>query len=256
MTLLVGVVNIVLGIAYATYGLITITDLKRGWKTMGFSHFGAAWIAMAFTCGPHHLVHGIHILYEGRTGGPLDAAAVLVGLPAGAAFLFLRMEAFAGGRGDRFISGSPLWVQSLPTAAGVYMTGLIAAVIFNGIGGAVPREVLPNVSLVVLYFMIGYFILRTQLRNRAMLNGWSVSGLALGVVFPTCGLMHGIYALYASSGLYHDVDFHGWMIDALGVPAAIYFLWVVIGLYRLSLRDWNRQMVDAVPDRGATVVTW
>jgi hypothetical protein len=110
--------------------------------------------------------------------------------------------------------------------------------------------------LVVLYFMIGYFILRTQLRNRALLNGWSVSGLALAIVFPTCGLMHGVYALYASAGLYHDIDYHGWVVDAFAVPAAIYFLWVVIGLYRLSLRDWNRQMVDAVPDRSAAVVAW
>lgn len=256
MTYVVGILNVVLGLAYTTYGLITISDLKRGWKTMGFSHFGAAWIAMAFTCGPHHLVHGAHLLIEGRTAGPLDFVAVAVGLPAGVAFLYLRMEASLGGRGDRFISGSPFWVLSLPTWGGIYLTGLVFAVLGAGVTGVVPREVVPNLMLVVLYFMIGYFILRTQLRNRTILNGWSVSGLALAVVFPTCGLMHGAYALYASTGLYHDVDFHGWVIDAFAVPAAVYFLWVVIGLYRLSLRDWNRQMIDAVPDRSAAVVAW
>lgn len=256
MTVAVAALNILLGVAYTTYGFITISDLKRGWKTMGFSHFGAAWIAMAFTCGPHHLVHGTHLLLEGRIGGPLDLVAVAIGLPAGVAFLYLRMEATLGGRGDRFIAGSPAWVLSLPTLGSAYMTGLVIAVFGAGAFGLVPREITPNLMLVVLYFMIGYFILRTQLRNRTLLNGWSLSGLALAVVFPTCGLMHGVYALYASTGLYNDIDFHGWIVDALGVPAAIYFLWVVVGLYRLSLRDWNRQMVDAVPDRSAAVVSW
>jgi hypothetical protein len=256
MTYAVGFLNVLLGLAYTTYGFITLSDMKRGWRSMGFSHFGAAWVAMAFTCGPHHLVHGTHLLLEGRAGGPLDLAAVLVGLPAGATFLYLRVEAWMGGRGDRFIAGSPLWVQSLPTLGGVYLTALAFGVTTAGLTGLVPREVIPNLMLVVLYFTIGYFVLRTQLRNRTLLNGWSVSGLALGIVFPTCGLMHGIYAYYASTGVYHDIDFHGWVVDALAVPAAIYFLWVVVGLYRLTLRDWNREMMDAVPDRGAAVVAW
>lgn len=256
MTYAAGVLNVLLGLAYTTYGVITISDLKRGWRTMGFSHFGAAWVAMAFTCGPHHFIHGTHLLFEGRPGGALDVAAVLVGLPAGMAFLYLRTEAWLGGRGDRFVPGSPLWVLALPTIGAVYATGLAFAVADVGVDRLVPHKVLPNVALIVLYFLIGYFVLRTQLRNRSILSGWSVSGLSLAVIFPTCGVMHGVYALYASSGLYNDVDFHGWAVDALAVPAAVYFLWVVIGLHRLSLRDWNRQMMDAVPDRSAAVVSW
>ena len=74
---------------------------------MGFSHFGAAWIAMAFTCGPHHWVHGVHLGFEGRAAGVLDFVAVLVGVPAGVIWFLLRVEAFRGGRGDRFIRGTP-----------------------------------------------------------------------------------------------------------------------------------------------------
>lgn len=254
MMIVAGALNVLLGLAYTTYGFITIADMKRGWKTMGFSHFGAAWIAMAFTCGPHHLVHGTHILFEGRTGGPLDVLAVVVGLPAGVAFLGLRLEATFGGRGDRFVSGTPLWVQSIPTVSAAYLTML-------GVGAwgltylGYRSQITPNLFLIALYFAIGYFVLRTQLRNRPRVHGWSVSGLALAIIFPTCGLMHGVYAMYASNGIYRDIDLHGLAIDWLAVPAAVYFLWVVRNLYRESMHDWNRRIVDNVPDRSVAVVS-
>ena len=92
--------------------------------------------------------------------------------------------------------------------------------------------------LVGLYSAIGYFLARTQLANRRPLGGWSVSGLALAIVFPTCAVMHGIYAFYELNGVY-DADAHMYWIDWLAVPAAIYFLWVVQALYRGSFRDWN-----------------
>lgn len=158
----VGVLNVILGIAYTTYGFITISEMKRAWKTMGFSHFGAAWIFMAFTCGPHHFVHGVHILMEGRTAGSWDLAATLIGFPAGVAFLLLRVEAWIGGRGDRFISGTPLWVQAIPSAAAAYGTALVAWFVYMNRGLSIPRQVIPNVALIVVYMMIGYFLTRTQ----------------------------------------------------------------------------------------------
>ena len=253
--MIVGLLNVLLGLAYTTYGLITITEMKRGWRTLGFSHFGAAWIAMAFTCGPHHLVHGTHVLFEGRGGGGLDLLAVAVGLPAGVTFLALRIEAFLDGRGDRFIRNTPRWLQAFPTLAAAYVTVLAIAVI-NSNAIHLPPKVLPNLLLIVLYFMIGYFLLSTQLRNRERVQGWSLSGVALSIVFPTCGLMHGVFAFYASTGRYADVDWHGLAIDWLSVPAAIYFLWVVRSLYRRSIADWNRNMYDTLPDTDAAVVAW
>lgn len=85
---------------------MTAVEMLRNRRTMGFSHAGAAWIAMAFTCGPHHWVHGLHVAFEGRTGGPLDLVAVVVGLPAGVIWFLLRIEAFRGGRGDRLLKGA------------------------------------------------------------------------------------------------------------------------------------------------------
>lgn len=124
----VGILNLILGLVYTQYGTMTAIEMRRNWRKMGFSHFGAAWIAMAFTCGPHHFVHGTHVLFEGRTGGPLDLVAVLVGFPAGVIWFLLRLEGFFGGRGDRFVAGTPGWVAAIPFAAGIYV-GIMLAIV-------------------------------------------------------------------------------------------------------------------------------
>jgi hypothetical protein len=243
----VAVVNIGLGLIYTSYGIMTIIDLRRGWRTLGFSHFGMAWIAMAFTCGPHHLEHGQHVALWGRAGGPLDVFAVLVGAPAGLTWFLLRVEAMRGGRGDRFISGTPRWVAAIPYAAAAYlvlMIGVSAAII--GTHGAFTPRMTPNVLLLGVYSLIGYYLLRTQLASHAVTGGWSLSGLSLTVVFPTCGLMHIAYLVYAVAGRY-DVDVHGLVIDWLSVPAAIYFVWVVRSLYLGTVADWNRGAADMTP---------
>lgn len=246
---LVALTNLALGVAYTGYGIMTAIEMRRDWRTFGFSHFGAAWIFMAFTCGPHHLDHGLHVALEGRLGGPLDLLAVVVGLPVGVLWLWLRVEAFLGGRGDRFVPGDPGWLRAVPTASAVYVTVLAI------VGGAVlagPRvspgfAVWANVILVFLYMNIGWFVLRTQLANRPSMGGWSVSGLCLSAIFPTCALMHGIWAVYAVSGRYAQ-DGHGLLIDWLSVPAGIYFLTVVRSLYRDSLRDWNDGPDEVTPE--------
>jgi hypothetical protein len=235
----VAILNIFLGLVYTSYGLMTLSEMVRNRETMGFSHFGAAWVAMAFTCGPHHWAHGIHIL-DGDTGAAgLDLFAVLVGLPAGVVWFGLRVEAFRGGRGDRHITGTPGWIMVLPTLGGVYVTALVAAAI--SVGGTMLEPtagVIANLMLVFLYSAIGYYLARTQIANRRPLGGWSLGGLALAVVFPTCALMHGVYAFYEINGTY-ATDTHMTVIDLLAVPAAMYFLWVVHALYRGSFRDWN-----------------
>lgn len=243
----VATLNIVLGLVYMQYGTMTLYEMVRNRKTRGFSHFGAAWVAMAFTCGPHHWVHGIHVGLEGRAGGVLDLITVLVGFPAGVIWFLLRVEAIRGGRGDRFWAGDPIWVLALPTLAGIYVTALIAALI--GLGGtsidAVPA-VAANLLLVVIYLAIGWFLARTQIANRRPLGGWSVSGLALTIIFPTCAAMHGVYAFYTLTGRYGP-DTHGLFVDWLAVPAGLYFLWVVHALYRGTFKDWNGSPLRARP---------
>lgn len=245
----VAIANVLLGAVYTSYGILTIIDLKRGWRTLGWSHFGLAWIAMAFTCGPHHLEHGLHVALAGRAGGGLDLFAVLIGFPAGATWFLLRVEALAGGRGDRFVSGSPVWIKAIPVIAGAYVVvaGLWVFDVLSREADFGPR-LTPNLLLLAVYMLIGYYLIRTQLANRKVVGGWSVSGVALSIVFPTCGIMHAVFAVYATNGLY-DADWHGVLIDWLAVPAAIYFVWVVRSLYLGAISDWNTGAEGARPQQ-------
>lgn len=244
MTPAVAIVNLVLGAAYCGYGVMTAIEMRRDRRIFGFSHFGLAWIFTAFTCGPHHLAHGVHLAFEGRAGQPLDLVSVVVGLPVGLVWLSLRVEAFVGGRGDRFIPGTPPWLRAAPTLAAVFVTTLAAAALQVGAGRRLGSVVAANGLLLVVYGAIGWCLLRTQLRNRAAMGGWSVFGLSLTAVMGTCALMHAVWALYASTGAYHG-DVHAVVIDWLSVPAGLYCLSVVRSLYRDSRRDWNRATTPA-----------
>lgn len=253
----VGLANVVLGTVYTCYGLMTIVDLKRGWRTRGFSHFGTAWLAMAFTCGPHHLDHGLHVLVAGRAGGALDLATILVGFPVGVLWFLLRAEAMLGGRGERTIDGTPRWLTALPLVSAAYVAVVLTAAqrVLVDAGGFLPRTI-PNLLLVVLYAAIGALLLHTQVRNHQVTGRWSVSGLSLGLVMSTCAVMHGVFVAYATDGRY-DLDWHGFAIDVVGVPAAAYFLWVTFALTRGWLRDWNEPEaeVPATADETGLVLT-
>ena len=246
VTALVAATNIVLGVAYCGYGVMTAIEMKRDHSTHGFSHFGLAWICMAFTCGPHHLDHGLHAILGDVRGGPLDLFSVVVGLPVGVIWLALRIEAFIGGRGDRFVAGTPRWLRAMPRLAALYVLALVGAAFAVGSNLHFRAQFVPNVLLIGTYGAISWVLIRTQLQNRAAMGGWSVSGLSLSAVFPTCALMHAVFALNVARGV--DLgDIHGLFVDWLSVPASLYFLWVVHGLYRESLQDWNSVEVEGAP---------
>ncbi|MBA2280561.1 MAG: hypothetical protein H0W25_04895 [Acidimicrobiia bacterium] len=251
---LVGMTNLVLGTVYACYGVMTLVEMKRGWRTNGFSHFGAAWLCMAFTCGPHHLDHGLHVLMAGRVGGSLDLLTIAVGFPVGVAWFLLRVEALFGGRGDRTIAGTPVWLEAMPTLAASYVAVVAASItgLAFGVERLAPRA-WPNVLLVLLYAAIGVLLLRTQLRTHLKSGQWSASGLSLAFVMLTCAVMHAVYVAYASAGRY-DVDGHGLVIDTVGVPAAAYFLWVTWALHRGWLRDWNATSTLDAPERRPELI--
>lgn len=218
--------NLVIGVVYTSYGLLTLRELALQRHSRALSHFGVAWVAMAFTCGPHHLDHGVHLL-AGRSATALELPALLMGVGPGVAWFLLRLEALAGGRGDREIAGTPSWLRALVVATAV---GLVAAGAWIVVVGApvMGREVLalPNVLLVALYLVIAWELLRGQWSNHAGAGAWSTSGIALTMVFATCALMHAAYVAQAAQGTF-AVDPHGLAIDWVGVPAAVYFLWVV-----------------------------
>jgi hypothetical protein len=231
-----GVLSLVIGNAYLLLGVLTGRELLRHRRTRGWSHFGAAFMVMAFTCGPHHLVHAGHLLFEGDVANGIVLAGLLLGMPPAVVFFGLRLEARLGGRGDRFIAGTPAWLFALPAALLLAYGALFAAAVGHLAHDGVPSIMLvPNLALAVSFSMVGWMTLRTQTRRRATRGGWSLSGIAMAGVFPTCGAAHLMHALSS------PFDIHGFVLDVIGVPASLYFLWAVHRLYRASLRDWNRR---------------
>jgi hypothetical protein len=172
-------------------------------------------------------------------------------------WLLLRVEAFAGGQGDRFVHGSPAWLRPAAAFGVLWAFGSLMIGAFVATGGAGPSHthgrgapwmVLANLTLLGLYMAIGKVVLQTQLTNRPGLGGWSVSGLCLSFIFPSCGVMHAMWAAYGLAGRY-QYDTIGAVIDLLSIPAAIYFLFVVMMLHREALHDWNEgpRTVDGEP---------
>jgi hypothetical protein len=238
VTIVIGVVSAVLGLAYLALGVIAAFEVVESHKTYGVSRFGLGYILMATSCGPHHLLHASHV-FQGQDISGSVAIATLIGLPSGVIFVGLRVEAMLGGRGDRFVSGTPNWLIGLPLAALVLLGALIAWSIQDGFGWdrAFTVTFAANAFVTVTYALVGWPLLRTQVRRRPERGGWSVAGLSLATIFPTCAIAHLVYAMSATG------DTHTRIVDLWGIPASVYFLWVVRALYREAIVDWNARPV-------------
>ena len=249
MTVLAGLLALLTGLAYSGLGVIAVYELGRNHKTRGFSYLGGAFALMAATCGPHHLVHAEHHLFWGEAvSGPM-LAALAIGFVPGGIFVLLRIEAAFGGRGDRFVSGTPAVLAALPWAVAV----ACGAILWAALGTARdlnPVSVAANGALFVNYLIVGVLVLRTQLARRPGLAGWSLSGLSMGGVFVTCGVAHLV------AGIATPADWHTLLFDVPGVPFSIYFLWVVRSLHRRSLRDWNRRPLVGLASRQSRPSPW
>ena len=249
MTVGAGLLALLTGLAYSGLGVIAVYELGRNRHTRGFSYLGGAFALMAATCGPHHLVHAEHFLLLGEAASGPMLGALAIGVVPGGIFVLLRIEAVLGGRGDRFLKGTPAWLGALPGMVAV----AAGAIVWEAAGDA--RElsaasVAANSLLFVNYLIVGVLVLRTQLARRPGLGGWSVSGLAMGGVFVTCGVSHLV------AGLATPADWHTLLFDVPGVPFSIYFLWVVRSLHRNSLRDWNRRPLVGLASRQSRPSPW
>lgn len=106
-----------------------------------------------------------------------------------------------------------------------------------------------NVFVTATYGMVGWYLADSQVR-RYLANGvWSLSGVSLTGVFFTCALMHLV-----------DATTHGdsmmLFFDLLGIPASIYFLWVVKLVHNDSVTDWNRRPLVGAAAAPARPSPW
>lgn len=246
MALIIGISNLLVGAAYVSLGLLSAWEAASQYRYRGLSRFGLGFSLMAASCGPHHLVHGWCVL-EGGIVTPAMLVLTLTGLPAGIVFCWLRAEAMRAGRGDRTIA-----VNGRVMAAAVAMLLILVSALA---GWAVASPPAPssvvcttpdgidtaalvkysNLWVAFTYAMVGCYLVDTQVRRYVTTRSWSLSGLSLAGVFPSCAAMHLILAL-TSSGETNTLPF-----DLLGVPASLYFLWVVRQLHADSVIDWNRR---------------
>lgn len=269
MSLVIGIGNLAIGMAYAGLGLLSAWETISLHRYRGWSRFGIGFSMMAASCGPHHFVHGWHVLNGESASGPM-LAATLIGLPAGLIFVCLRFETMWGGQGERVIVSSPRQVALLAGAFSV-VVGWLAALAFAqpvsddifkflcaptvvATGAAAEPGInvtsatfLANVFVTATYGMVGWYLADHQVRRYLATGTWSLSGLALTGVFFTCALMHVIDATTQGSRLML-------VFDLIGVPTSVYFLWVIKHLHSDSMLDWNRRPlvgVAAVPARAS-----
>jgi hypothetical protein len=270
MSLIIGIGNLLIGFAYLGLGLLSAWETFSLHRYRGWSRFGIGFSLMAASCGPHHLIHGWHALQGGSFSGSM-MAATLIGLPAGLTFVGLRIETALGGRGDRRFRSSGYWAVSLVAAFAVAAGALagwtlgrptpnFTSQVMCTVLGLSPRTGIPgagfdftsvsfmaNLFVVVTYGMVGWYLADYQVRRHLAEGVWSLSGVALSGVFFSCALMHLIYA---------TTERHGATLpfDLLGVPASVYFLWIVKRVHSDSVVDWNRRPLvgtAATPERSS-----
>lgn len=269
MSLVVGLSNLAIGIAYVGLGALSAWETISLHRYRGWSRFGLGFSLMAASCGPHHLTHGWYVLQGESVSWPM-LAATLIGLPAGLVFVWLRFETMWGGQGERVFAVSPQRVALLVGLLTMVAGWLAAAAIVQPAAdlssevvctsaGVVTRagasggidftsvSFLANVFVTVTYGMVGVYLADYQVRRYLTSGVWSLSGVALSGVFFTCAQVHLIDAITGGGG---------WMLafDLIGIPASIYFLWVVKQVHADSVMDWNRRPLVgamAVPARSS-----
>jgi hypothetical protein len=272
MSLVIGLSNLAIGLAYAGLGLLSAWEAISLHRYRGWSRFGLGFSLMAASCGPHHLTHGWHVLRGGGVSWPM-LTATLIGLPAGLIFVWLRFEAMWGGQGERWVTVSPdravllvgsftivagwlaAWAfaqpgadfpfQLLCTSAGVvaHTTARAAGIDFTSV------TFFANVFVTVTYGMVGWHLADRQLRRHYTNGVWSLSGVALTGVFFTCAQMHLIDATTRGNDLML-------IFDLIGIPASVYFLWVVKQLHNDSVMDWNRRPLVGAAAAPARPSPW
>ena len=150
-----GILALATGLAYTALGVITVHELIRHRRDRGFSHFGLSFAVMAFTCGPHHLVHAYrHLVLREPAHGPMQAAMAIGAVPA-VVFIALRLEAAFGGRGDRLVRNSRAF-ELLPLVFVAAAGATVWEALRHTATMAVDlRALLPNIVLFVNYALVG-----------------------------------------------------------------------------------------------------
>lgn len=269
ISVVIGAINLAIGLAYAGLGVLGTWETISLHRYRGWSRFGIGFMLMAASCGPHHLVHGWHVLQGASVSWQMLAVSV-IGLPAGLIFVLLRLERMVGGQGERVVTASAGHAAMLAGVLTIVAGGLAAGVLAQpaadlfqvvctsaGLSAGSSAAALDYTSLnfianmfvTITYGMVGWYLGDCQVR-RYLTNGvWSLSGVSLTGVFFTCAQIHLIDATTQGGNLLL-------FFDLAGIPASIYFLWVVKLVHNDSVMDWNRRPLVGAAAAPARPSPW
>jgi hypothetical protein len=272
MYLVIGLGNLAIGLAYTGLGALSAFETISLHRYRGWSRFGIGFSLMAASCGPHHFVHGWHVLQGEHVSWPMLAATIL-GLPAGVTFVLLRVETVLGGQGERLIAARPhhaamlggafaiaagwLAAEALAQPGADFPFPVICIAVRDAVAGAAQAAgidfgsvtFLANMFVAITYGMVGVYLADHQMRRYLDSSVWSLSGVALTGVFFTCAQMHVIDATTHGSALML-------FFDLIGVPASIYFLRVVRQVHTDAVLDWNRRPLVGAAAAPARPSPW
>lgn len=252
----------ILHLAIALFAILltamAVIETTRSARLAAHRRFGLALSALGVATAVHFTVAAFTRPDQvGAAEGAHVAALTLTLLPL-AVFFWLRVEAYLDGPGDRFLEGRPGWISLFPSAVACGEGGVLVTAWMNpprwesGSGDVALRwlGVLPTLLVIATLLAIGWSLLRGQQIRRAVLGGWSLSGLAVTLTFPTGAVVYATHALTVRPTLV------GSLVDALGVPAALWFCRECRRLTGTAERAGYRQTVTIRAQRSMRPAPW
>lgn len=210
--------------------------------------FGLAFAVLALTGGARGVLCGVELARGSSEASLPLIGAVLLGLLPATVFCGLRYEAYVGGAGDRIVHGNPNWVPLLP-AAFAFAAGAILVLSWTHRHRLFPGE-LPGAVVAVVLVAVGWNLLRAQQTRHNMAGGWSVSGLAIAMVFPSWAVID------AGQVLAGQLAGAALVVDWLAVPAAMWFLVECRRLVSRARRSGPRATLAVSPQRARGPAPW
>lgn len=241
-------VEIVSGVVYLLLGGASLIECLGGEGAGRHRRFGLALAAVLLAGGVQAVLRGVDLLgATGRHSVPLIVASSL-GLVPATMFCLLRYEAYRGGAGDRIIRGQPHWVPLLPVAF-AFVAGALLVMIW------VDREpptvlVAPAALMGAMLLAVGWYLMWAQQVRHSVAGGWSLSGLAVTLIFPTWALVE-VSQIFAG-----DVDGALGVVDWLALPAAVWLLIESRRLVAKAKRAGSRATLAVSQQRARRPAPW
>ncbi len=252
MRLLAGAADIVIGVVYLLLGGASLVE-SAGRQRCAHRGLGLALTALACAGGSRAVLAGVDVLVgRGPSSVPLVSATLLGLLPA-TVFCWLRYEAYLGGPGDRILHGSPGSVSLLPPGFAFAAGAILVLSWVDRPGGPNPALTIAGVppALIAAAFVgLGWHLLRAQQVRHGVAGCWSLSGLAVTLLFPTWAVT------YASQVMVADTAPVIRLLDWLTVPAAGWLLVECRRLVAVAARSSSRASLVVSPQRAGRPAPW